>query len=121
MTLKRVYVSFGMELATRYVHILDTTADPDGPWPCNKPATCSWISATGQTTSDSSSEVDLYRNGSLVASADNHKFSSRFADALPSKSPHVSGTYESGALGAVLWLDNTITEIPQIYSGAISF
>ncbi|WP_367127650.1 hypothetical protein [Saccharothrix sp. HUAS TT1] len=64
--------------------------------------------------------VGLYRNGSLVASADNHKFSSGFANALPSKSPHVSGSYESGALGAVLWPDNTITEIPQIYSAAIS-
>lgn len=64
--------------------------------------------------------VGLYRNGSLVASTDSDRFSATFANAFPSKSPHVSGTYESGALGAVLWPDNTISQIPQIYSGTIS-
>lgn len=64
--------------------------------------------------------VGLYRNGVLVASTDSHKFSASFANAFPSKSPHASGSYESGAIAAVLWPDSTITEIPQIYSAAIS-
>ncbi|MEU4743523.1 helix-turn-helix domain-containing protein, partial [Actinosynnema sp. NPDC023658] len=32
LTLKRVYVFFMMEVATRYVHILGTTTNPDGAW-----------------------------------------------------------------------------------------
>ncbi|MEV1120275.1 integrase core domain-containing protein [Actinosynnema sp. NPDC049800] len=32
VTLKRVYVFFVIEVATRYVHILRTTTNPDGPW-----------------------------------------------------------------------------------------
>ncbi|MBP2328564.1 hypothetical protein JOF56_008949 [Kibdelosporangium banguiense] len=30
--LKRVYVFFVLEVSTRYVHILGTTTNPDGPW-----------------------------------------------------------------------------------------
>jgi putative transposase len=32
VTLKRVYVLFVIEVATRYVHVLGTTSNPDGPW-----------------------------------------------------------------------------------------
>ncbi|WP_158854447.1 integrase core domain-containing protein [Saccharothrix deserti] len=32
VTLKRIYVFFVLEVATRYVHILGTTTNPDGPW-----------------------------------------------------------------------------------------
>jgi transposase InsO family protein len=32
LTLKRIYVFFVIEVATRYVHILGTTTNPDGPW-----------------------------------------------------------------------------------------
>ncbi|MBP2329292.1 hypothetical protein JOF56_009677 [Kibdelosporangium banguiense] len=32
VTLKRVYVFFALEVATRCVHILGTTTHPDGPW-----------------------------------------------------------------------------------------
>jgi putative transposase len=32
VTLQRIYVFFVIELNTRYVHIVGTTANPDGPW-----------------------------------------------------------------------------------------
>lgn len=31
-SLKRVYVFFVLEVATRYVHVLGATTNPDGPW-----------------------------------------------------------------------------------------
>jgi transposase InsO family protein len=32
VTLRRVYVFFVIEVGTRYVHVLGTTSNPDGPW-----------------------------------------------------------------------------------------
>jgi hypothetical protein len=32
VTLKRIYVLFVLEVGSRYVHILGTTGNPDGPW-----------------------------------------------------------------------------------------
>jgi transposase InsO family protein len=32
VTLKRIYVFFAMDIATRYIRILGTTTNPDGPW-----------------------------------------------------------------------------------------
>jgi putative transposase len=32
VTLKRIYAFFVLEVGSRYVHILGTTANPDGPW-----------------------------------------------------------------------------------------
>ncbi|WP_238598020.1 hypothetical protein [Saccharothrix sp. ALI-22-I] len=37
LALKRVYVFFVMEVATRYVYILGTTTNPDGAWTTTSP------------------------------------------------------------------------------------
>jgi putative transposase len=38
VTLQRIYILFVIEIYSRYVHLLGTTTNPDGPWTHSKHA-----------------------------------------------------------------------------------
>jgi putative transposase len=53
LTLQRLYVFFAVGLESRYVHVLGITANRTGHGPPSRPATSSWTSATGPSSSGS--------------------------------------------------------------------
>jgi putative transposase len=88
ITLQRIYVFFVIEIHTRYVHILGTTTNPDGPWTTQQARTL--VAELGDRTSDFS----------LLIRDRAGQFTTAFADAglqvvkIPPRCPQANGHAE---------------------------